>query len=222
MWCLATELDRGFHHVAWVFVLLGLWWFRAGVDRAGWVVLIVCVLQIIALCGLVFVVGYLADRHVLILVLCGLFWAVAAVEALPGRLRQAWQTRLTAFKLPRIFTSSVASVLVLLMLALSGLPKTLQPLHPQRAGHRIAGQWLAKHARQGDMVEDPYSWAQYYSGWDFGLAPGRSAGDADWNHYIVVEKSSNPHIRLSLIKDDIVQRGTVVFRCPLRPDKHAQ
>lgn len=210
LWCLATEIDRGFHHVAWVFAALGLFWYRRRLEPGAWTLLSVCVLQMIAMCGLVFVVGYLADRHVLIVILCGLFWAVAAVQDF-------------AYCVGHLASTPKAWAPVLLLaLASSGLPKTLQPLHSQRAGHRRAGEWLAEHTHQGDMLEDPYYWAAYYAGWDFGLAAPRAAGDEAWNHYIVVEQSANPHIRLSLIKNDVVERGKVVFRCPLRQDHHTQ
>jgi hypothetical protein len=207
LWCLATELDRGFHHVSWLFAGLGLYWYRRRLEPGAWTLLAVCLLQLIAMCGLVFIVGYLADRHVLIVVMCGLFWAVAAVQDLPYHLAVSCRG---------------ASLAILLALAASGLPKTLQPLHPQRAGHRVAGHWLAEHVRKGDMLEDPYYWAAYYAGWDFGPAEPRKPDDRNWNHYIVVERSSNPHVRLSLIKSDIVERGTVVFRCPLRAGKQGQ
>jgi hypothetical protein len=40
----------------------------------------------------------------------------------------------------------------------------LQPLHPNRLGHLLAGAWLAEHAQAGDVVEDDHCWAHYYAG----------------------------------------------------------
>jgi hypothetical protein len=57
------------------------------------------------------------------------------------------------------------SVLLLLAVAGSGLPKTLQRLHANRAGHHAAGLWLAQHARPSDVVCDGhFGWASYYAG----------------------------------------------------------
>src|SRR5262249_29916994 len=57
------------------------------------------------------------------------------------------------------------SILLLLGLAGSGLPKTLQRLHVNRAGHRAAGLWLAEHARPTDVVCDGhFGWAWFYAG----------------------------------------------------------
>ncbi len=227
-WLLATEMDRGFHHAAWIFVALGLYWFGRRLEPGAVAVLGVCVVQGVAVCGLIFKVGYLADRHVLVIVMGSLFWGVAAVFDLPQRLvaarpkNEAPSIETTDRRLWRLCSAPSCSIVLLSTLAVSGLPKTLQTLHPQRAGHRIAGEWLAAHARQGDMVEDPYYWAAYYAGWDFGLAPPRTPNEPGWNHYIIVERSAKAHVRLSLIKDEIVNRGTVVFRCPLYAKGHGR
>ena len=45
-----------------------------------------------------------------------------------------------------------------------GLPKTLQTLHANRAGHHAAGLWLAQHSVPGDIIEDDHCWAHYYAG----------------------------------------------------------
>ena len=52
---------------------------------------------------------------------------------------------------------------MLLMLAFC-LPKTLQPLHANRAGHHAAGLWLEQHVHPGDEVVDDHCWAHYYAG----------------------------------------------------------
>jgi len=81
LYALGSEISKGFFYVAWIPALLGLFMFRArGPAGAGRLVLtILCLLQCLALVRVAFVAGYVADRHVLIIVLCGLYWAVAAV-----------------------------------------------------------------------------------------------------------------------------------------------
>src|SRR5439155_4234298 len=80
-YALGSEISKGFFYVAWIPALLGLFMFRArGPLNAGRTVLpVLCLLQCLALLRVAFVAGYVADRHVLIIVLCGLYWAVAAI-----------------------------------------------------------------------------------------------------------------------------------------------
>jgi hypothetical protein len=67
---------------------------------------------------------------------------------------------------PRVFTRHTATVAVLLLCCMlaAGLPKSLQTLHANRAGHHAAGLWLAQHTALGDIIEDDHFWAHYYAG----------------------------------------------------------
>jgi hypothetical protein len=56
------------------------------------------------------------------------------------------------------------ALVALLLLAGSGLPRSLAPLHAHRAAFRTAGVWIAEHSQPADAVIDPYNWASYYSG----------------------------------------------------------
>src|SRR5204863_4496715 len=68
------------------------------------------------------------------------------------------------------------------------MTKTLQPLHANRAGNHAAGLWLRAVLMPGDLIEDEYSWSQYYAGQlTDGDAPALSA-DAAPIKYIVVTR----------------------------------
>src|SRR5262249_49119405 len=107
---------------------------------------------------------------------------------------------------------------LLLTLIASGLPKTLAPLHADRAGHRTAGLWLAEHAGPRGIVDDPFCLAPYYAGKVFveGLAVPAPAV-----RYIVLENSQNPHSHLVTLADaqKRAEHAREVFRCPLRRSK---
>jgi hypothetical protein len=140
--------------------------------------------------------GYLSDRHTLLIVLAGSYFAVAAMD----RLAQTSAGLLARWR-PALACTSWAdgrrwSLVVLLAAILSPLPRTLERLHAERTGFRAAGYWLAEHALPGDFVLDPYCWAHYYAGRVFtedlqGLPTHQPPVE-----YLVVEVSENKHTRL--------------------------
>ncbi len=169
-----AKLAKCFYYVAWVPVLLGMWWFRrrALLVPGMWVLLVLCGLSTLGLLRLAVDVGYMSDRHLMLLVMCGCYAAAAAVWELPGR----W----SAWRVKRQGTNDTAnqhenpnaqgrgiwglSVALLACLIAAGLPKSLERLHANRAGHHAAGIWLAHHAEPWDDIQDAHCWAAYFAG----------------------------------------------------------
>jgi 4-amino-4-deoxy-L-arabinose transferase-like glycosyltransferase len=171
LWGLGTELANGFHYVFWAPVLLGLWWYcrRAWTVPGLIVLLALCLFHALVLWRLAVVVGYLSDRHIQVLVLCGMYPAVTAIRELPLRVGGWLQARgrLPASPSLRWLLSDGAPLLsagVLLTFTAAGMPKTLQTLHGNRAGYHAAGLWLADHVKPFDFVLDRHCWAGYYAG----------------------------------------------------------
>jgi 4-amino-4-deoxy-L-arabinose transferase-like glycosyltransferase len=156
---LSSEVIHCFHYVGVLPALLGLWWFRRplGQSPGFWLLAILCALLFAVLWRMAVVVHYVSDRHVLLLVLLGTYPATAFVRELP---RIA--VSITRRSVPG--TAAVWSVLLLLVLVGSGLPRTLQTMHGNRAGYHAAGRWLAEHALAADVVLDDHAWAAYYAG----------------------------------------------------------
>lgn len=97
--------------------------------------------------------GYLSARHLLPMVPLILAPAgYAAVHA--GR----WLWRQSGSKGHAIGWATVV------LAGLACLPKTLSPLHPNRVGHRQAGQWLAAADVPPGAVLDTRGWTALYSG----------------------------------------------------------
>jgi hypothetical protein len=216
-----VELAHGFHYVAFVPAVLGVWWFRGCLrsDPGARVVLLWCVILGLLLFRVAHGVHYLSERHMLALVMCGSIWAAAAalriadsLPALVGRLLRRPLPAGVAALLPRI---------VLVLLLGWSLPASLRPLHINRAGHRAAGEWLAAHLTAADRVVDPHCWALFYSG--FGLQqPLPSTPDARAVEYVVVTRSKNPHARLFNVRDaeQRSQQGKQVFAwAPTRQER---
>src|SRR5262249_37595025 len=85
---LAVEMVNAFHYLGWIPALLGLWWFRGQLRSVpgAWLILVLCLLHALVLCRLAVSVGYLSDRHVLVLVLCGVYFVAAGLDEMGRRL----------------------------------------------------------------------------------------------------------------------------------------
>jgi hypothetical protein len=215
---LALEFAKAFHYVLWLPMLLGLWWFR---DRfrllpGAWVLLLVSLAILALMWRIAAIFGYVSDRHLLLPVLSGSYWAVAAapkiasgLAALFGRLPLA---RLGQ-RLPAAASPAWPAVLLAALVA-STLPKTLEPLHVNRSGFRSAGLWIAETARPWDDVLDPYGWSHFYAGKEFldGQPPPPPDGEQKVC-YVVLEEVGRQHSRLPEIRraTDLAARGHPVW-----------
>jgi hypothetical protein len=213
----ASEICRGFYYVGWLAALYGLFCYRKRLPATpgAWIVLALCLLHAAAIWRVASVKGYVSERHVLIIVMCGLLWTVLGIEDVASRL-PAWVQKLPASRLPRLLPWSSAagawSVALPLGFAVSALPRTLQPLHANEAGHRAAGLWLAEHAAPEEVICDPFKWAGYYAGrafqedWD----PSRYVVAA---RYVVLEGSREQHSKEEITERarELAQQGEVVY-----------
>src|SRR5262249_29618739 len=91
-----------------------------------------------------------------------------------------------------------------LLLALIGvaLPKSLERLHANRAGFRLAGLWLHEHAEASDEIVDPYCWSHFYAGRVF--REGESMEPPPGHErvrYVVIENGKSDHVRLTGVEE---------------------
>jgi 4-amino-4-deoxy-L-arabinose transferase-like glycosyltransferase len=219
-YALGYELLRGFNYVVCVPVLLGLWWFRKRLRQVPgtWLVLVMSLLQVLALWRLASVMGYVSERHTLIIVLIGSFWAVAAVRELPQRLSTfaAQCSGGVGFSGSSLLSDCRTwSLVLLLTLTGYGLPKTLKPLHATRAGHFAAGRWLAQHTSPDDGIVDPFCWVRFYAGRLDEEDPPLAHGGARARQYVVMDYATH-HSHLPKLREaqDLAKRGRVVFHWP--------
>ena len=207
LWIVANVTIRAFHYLAWLPGLLGLWWFRDRLrsQRGAWVLLGLCALFGCALVRMTAVVGYLSERHVQLLILCGSLWAAAAIVHVGDWL---------AVRSGRW----VATVFLVVFIGF-GLPVLARPLHSNQAGYRTAGLWLAAHAQAGDEIIDWHNSAAYYAGRLFGEAAERTPGSLA---YVVVEEPQRTPLPadVQLRVDEVIHQGNVVFHCPLESSRH--
>ena len=211
---LVAMVDKGFFHVLTLPFLAGLFLLRQRATRVpgAWVLLALGAVLVALLYRLGQSNGYLGERHVLLIVMGGLYGAVAALGVLCD-----WVARRVGG-----LSGSTLTLLVLAGLTLLPLPKTLAPLHAERAGFRQAGRWLAEHVRPGDRVVDPFTWASYHAGLDFRHDPqGAPSGSSVC--YVVLDRSRSKHEHLWYLvgpAEELARQGVEVRRFPVKVGKY--
>lgn len=194
---MGLEMSKAFFYVAWLPALLGLWWFR---DRfraaAAWVPLLVCLILVGLLYRVAEKMGYLSDRHLLLVVLCASPWIVAAVGVLGDKMALAVSRLRPALAGSRWTSGRFWTLSLLLVLTVGPLARTLERLHSERAGFRAVGQWLAENTLAGDFIEDPYCWANFYAGRLFLEGSIGLPASQPSCYYVVLEQTKNKHPHL--------------------------
>jgi hypothetical protein len=216
VWALTTLLDvccKLFFYVLWVPMALALWVHRARLRQlAGfWVLAIVSATLLPLLYLVAMKMGYLSDRHGVLILCCGSYWVVAGLMWLGERGASLFQQRRWAN--PTLWAASLVGLTCVV-----GLVRTLEPMHSDRAGFREAGYWLAEHAEPTDFIDDPYTWASYYAGRDFVEEPPPHVRGTKHCVYVVIEWSSNkhPHLMPASNMDYVFEHGDLIKSWPVR------
>ena len=202
VWVLMGMVARGTLFVLWIPAIAGLIYYRKTIwNEPGAVAYSLgCVVLALLLERVAATMGYLSDRHMVVLICAIAILAGGFIDRFAALLPGWWK-----------YAALVAMVLPILI---TGTYRTIEPLHANRAGFRQAGNWLASNVAAGDEIDDPFCWSHFYAGRVFqetvvtGLPvtyPRRK--------YVVTERSSSKHERLGLRDEaDLVRSGgTVVF-----------
>ena len=164
----AGEYIKGFGYFAWLPALIGVCCARSIFRRelGAWAVFALCLLYTLALWRVAYVAGYVSERHSLPVVMFGLYWMAGGVDWICAKLAWAGRWLQAKWEWTRKVALDPQAVAFVLLVALAGgaLPKSLEPLHANRAGFHAAGVWLAEHASSNDAIVDPFAWAEYYAG----------------------------------------------------------
>jgi hypothetical protein len=188
-------LLKCFFYVFWLPALIGLVALRDRFWRAPgvWVLALVSLALGYFLYRVPVVMGYLSDRHTVLILLCNIFWVAGGVlwvgDAIASRGLHLWEHGLLG-------KGSVwAGIMVVPVLGIA-LVKTLEPLHTDRLPFREAGRWLFQNTKPGDGVDDPYCWAAFYAGRVFVERESNVPHSEPPVIYVVVEQSENKPPRL--------------------------
>jgi hypothetical protein len=212
---LAAVTGKAFFYVGWIPALAGLWGFRARFRSSpgAWLGPLVCAPLAAALYLLAARMGYLSDRHTMLIVLCAAPWAVAGVLEAARRLADinpSWRAK-----------AGLISTAMLLLLVGAPLVRTLQPLHADRAGFREAGGWIAKNVPSNEPVFDPYGWAAYYGGRCFRTDYNNEAPLRSDYRYVVVDDGEHSHLITVALAKKMADEGKEVWHVSGRHKKAA-
>lgn len=160
--------------------------------------------------------GYLSDRHMVLLLLLGCYPGIWGIFDLLNPVGD-WLRKYGWPRFAKVFPSLAVAGLIATPLA-----RTLEPLHSNRTGFREAGEWILQNSRPGDPVIDGFCWTHYYAGRVFTEIGPKGIPISDPPvQYIIVERSNNKHLRLQTFnEEDLVARGgKVVWTSTPRKDK---
>jgi hypothetical protein len=206
----AEETGKSLHYGVAAFALLGLLVVRRrlAAEPGLWVLLVLAGLNAGLLVYLAARVGYVSERHTVLLVLVGCLFAGAALEPVAAGLA-------ALPKVGRLWAGRYAAVGLLAMLVATALPATLKPLHPNREGHKHAGRWLAAHLQPTDCLIDPFEWAQWYAWRSLYFVP-EDPPNATVIYSVVENNPATPHSRLPRLDLalDVAKGGTLVYHWP--------
>ncbi|QVL33424.1 glycosyltransferase family 39 protein [Telmatocola sphagniphila] len=152
---------------------------------------------------LAFKIGYISERHTVLSVCIGSFFAVYAIKSLADYFCEY----------PKEFGK--AALLPALILCLSCYVMDFRVLHANRAGHKAAGQWLAQKIQPNEVIWDPFNWAEFYAGRSLYGEPDRNPERGPV--YTVIEpQHATPHSRLPMLVTavEIMRQGEPVFHWP--------
>ncbi len=190
------EVSKGANYVVWPLALFAILALRRrfGTDPGPWVLVVVALCNFSLLLYLAARVGYVSERHTVLLTLLACPFAAAGLPLLAVAIGQVF---------PRIERLGVrvtaASLLVVLVTA--SLPFTLKTMHPNREGHKHAGKWLAANMKENEALADPFCWAAWFSGRTL-YRPSDYNPPSSRATYIVLEnKSTTPHSRLPTLPE---------------------
>lgn len=191
----AKEASKGANYFVWPLAIFAAVALRRRfvAEPALWVPAVLIACNFALLIYLAARVGYVSERHTVLLTLLGCLYAAAGLPQLAAELGQL---------LPRVERLGVRVTAASLLVALvaSSLPFALKTMHPHREGHKHAGRWLAAHMTGNDAIIDPFCWAEWYA--------GRTLYRVSWNPpisrntYVIWENTSaTPHSRLPALPE---------------------
>jgi hypothetical protein len=207
------ETSKSGHYVVWplaIFAAIALRR-RFAAEPGLWVLAVLAACNFALLIYLAARVGYVSERHTVLLTLLACQFAAAGLPLLAAALGEF---------MPRLgerLGVRVTAAGILVALAASALPFALKPMHPNREGHKHAGLWLAPRLTPQDAVVDPFCWAEWYSGRTLYRVPHGHNPKESRNTYVILEDAKGtPHSRLPTLQTakDLAAQGRVVYHWP--------
>ncbi|MCE9530484.1 MAG: glycosyltransferase family 39 protein [Planctomycetes bacterium] len=185
---------------------LSLLWSRLRGDAAFQLLLAVGLCQALLLWFIAFGAGYVAERHLLLVTLCSIHLAAAAIPLIAEKMVQ-WH-------LPRrIASEQTWAIFIAVAFVTVCIPWGLKPLHANRAGHQAAGRWLATHEQPGDLLIDPFAWSEFYAGY-MRECPRTLPVQKSVLSVLTTGENTHPRLHMMIIARQFAERGKIIYHWP--------
>jgi hypothetical protein len=161
-------------------------------------------------------IGYVSQRHTILIVMVTCVFAAAGFSYLGSLAIWAWHTHALsgrATSLVATFSSvdqgealvrwmrgwrpwELGTVWAAILMAVA-LPRNFHSLHEERKGHKLAGLWMKENVPAGPQIVDPFGWAEWYTGRTLREVPNPDVFKPGPHLYAVyTPNAKSPHSRL--------------------------
>ncbi|AMV27026.1 hypothetical protein VT84_21670 [Gemmata sp. SH-PL17] len=188
------EVSKSANYAVWPLALLAILALRRrfAAEAGPWVLVIIAACNFLILLYLATRVGYVSERHTVLLTLLACPFAAAGLPLLATGIGQIF---------PRVerFGVRVTAAGLLVALVVASLPFALKPMHPNRVGHKHAGHWLAANMKSDEALIDPFCWAAWYAGRTLYRPDGYNPPQSRATYIVLENKAGTPHSRLPVL-----------------------
>ena len=188
----AKEVGKSAHYAMWPLALFAVVALRRRftAEPGPWVLVVLGVLNLALLLYLAARVGYVSERHTVLLTMLACQFAAAGLPLLAAAVGQM---------LPSVerLGVRVTAAGLLVALVVASLPFALKPMHANREGHKHAGRWLAANITPEDAVVDPFCWAAWFSGRTLYRPSGYNPPKSRATYIVIENNAATPHSRLN-------------------------
>ncbi len=182
-----VDLANAFNMGIGLFALVGFWQIRRRPVRpVDWLVRMFVIVYFLLAAGFAAREGYVSPRHFLVVIVAAIGCAGYGLVQSGVWLASRYRRRAGASTRAR---GLVCSWTLVLIAAITCLSKDVPPLRATRLGHRQAGQWLARAATPGSVL-DTWGLSGFYSGrktWRYDQ-PQLLLGDPDLAYVVLQQR----------------------------------
>jgi Dolichyl-phosphate-mannose-protein mannosyltransferase len=218
---LGSEYLKAALYVVPAFGLIGLYSLRRRLgDPRLLLLLVVAALQALMLWALALGIGYVSQRHTIIIVMITCIFAPEGFHTLSVWAIRAWQSpRLARLSFAHRMQSAnpcvLAGIWTAIVIAIA-LPRNFRSLHEERAGHKAAGLWMKDHVPTDWQIVDPFGWAEWYTGRTLRAIPNPNPYIGPGLYAVFEPNAKSPHSKLGYYEmaRDVKDQGQMVFQFP--------
>lgn len=223
-----AEYWKASFYVLPAFGLIGLIAVRRRLTDPRFVLILVFAgFQALLLWTLAMNIGYVSQRHTILLVMVTSIFAAEGFHWLAFFAIGLWRTPTARRWAGDAFAHTMQSANPWLLVAIwsaivmtVALPRNFHSLHEERKGHKLAGLWMKDNVPPANQIVDPFGWAQWYTTRTLREIPNPTYTPGMPDFYVVFTPNANsPHSRLGTYEWAEVLAGKkngaeIVFQYP--------